>query len=181
MLKLLFIFLATQSLVTAAPKNKSNNERVAALFIKDSENGELRFLTGTNSVNQLITQSQDLLEQLRPSDSSSNTITPIYINLNGGNAATTSPTTTTGTITSTGNSGAASNSPIVGLLPQIVGQAVAAGGSGTGTSTTGTTTGNRRRVNRRGNKRRRINRNPGNRRRRRRRKPQAVVVRPQRG
>ncbi|XP_054727441.1 uncharacterized protein LOC129237067 [Anastrepha obliqua] len=184
LLNLLFIAIASQTFVAAAPKRKATDERVAAVFVKDSENGQLRFLTSTNSVNQLITQKQDLLEQLRPSNGNNNNITPIYIDLNGGTTST-SPTLSTSNSNSAILAAAASSSaPINAVLPQIVGQAVAGGAS---SSSTGTGTSSTNRFRRRGNKRRRVNVNSNKRRRRRRpakknqRKPQVVVVRPQRG
>nr|XP_014087540.1 merozoite surface antigen 2 [Bactrocera oleae] len=208
LLKLICVIALTQSLVSAAPKKKVSEEHVAALFVKDTDNGELRFLTGTSNVNQLITQGQDFLEQLRP-NSGSNNIQPIYINLNGGGIQTTSPTGTGGGGSGGGGNGGGGNggvlgavasngSPVAGLLPQIVGQAVAGGGatntsptntSPTSTSPTSTATaGNRRRIIRRVNKRRQGNRNTSKRRRNRRRPakgnkqyPKVVVVRPQRG
>lgn len=166
-------------------------------MVKDDTNGELRFLTGTSTVNQLISQQQDLLEQLRPNSGNNNNIRPIIIDLNGDNTQTTSPTVTSGN----GNNGvlgavASQTSPIGALLPQIVGQAVGGGGNGASSPTSSSSpsstsptsaTSNRRRIVRRGNKRRRVNNNSNNRRRRRRRpskknsKKQFVVVRPQRG
>ncbi|XP_018796633.1 PREDICTED: uncharacterized protein LOC108973681 [Bactrocera latifrons] len=182
LLKLVCVIALTHTLVSAAPKKKASEEHVAALFVKDTGNGELRFLTGTSNVNQLITQGQDFLEQLRP-NSGSNNIQPIYIDLNGG-VQTTSPTISTSSTGSGGNGGAigavATNaSPVADLLPQIVGQAVAGGNT---SPTTTTTAGGRRRIIRRGNKRRQ-----GNRRRNRRRPAKrnqgakVVVLRPQQG
>lgn len=177
------------------PKKKASDEHIAALFVKDSDNGELRFLTGTSNLNQLITQQQNLLEQLRPTNGANN-IRPIIIDLNGGGIETTSPTLGVGAVGGGGGSGSgngnggalgavASNaSPVADLLPQIVGQVVAGGGGGatsptttsptsptstSPTSPTAANANNRRRIVRRGNKRRQGNRNSNKRRRYRRR------------
>ncbi|XP_011186543.1 high affinity cGMP-specific 3',5'-cyclic phosphodiesterase 9A [Zeugodacus cucurbitae] len=144
LLKLICVITVTLTLVSAAPKKKTSDEHIAALFVKDSDNGELRFLTGTSSVNQLITQKQDFLEQLRPTNGANNNIRPIYIDLNGGGIETTSPTVGFGGGGGggggNGNGGvlgavASNASPVGDLLPQIVGQVVAGGGGATSPST----------------------------------------------
>ncbi|XP_017018047.1 intermembrane lipid transfer protein vps13B [Drosophila kikkawai] len=200
--------------------------RLAGIYVKDgNENGQLRFLgsgltssssTNTNSglnsaINQYITNKQDILEQLRPTGTSSVTGTGLVTGTTTGTTGTLGTTTGSGVVTTTsngaiyvnlGNSGSSSSSssssstsatnsainqaiygssPIGDLLPQIVGQAVA--GRRRPVNRRRVPAGNRRRVNKR---RGAVNNNQIQRRRRRgnnrgKNKAQVMVVRPNRG
>ncbi|XP_037932441.1 uncharacterized protein LOC119667224 [Teleopsis dalmanni] len=189
-LKVICICLLIPSFVLSASVKSSSyiqddatipdDARIAALYVKDSENGELRFLTsgtGLNSaLNQYITQKQNMLEQLRPTTATNNfgtitgsglgstgsfvtsgtgssgSVTPIIVNL-GATSATSSNTVA---------SAASASSPIADLLPQIIAQGAL---------------GNRRvvgnNVRRKVNRRRRPVGNRNN-------KPKIVLVRPNR-
>ncbi|EDW44054.1 cell wall protein IFF6 [Drosophila sechellia] len=167
--------------------------------------------TGINSaLNQYITNKQDMLEQLRPTSGATSTGTGGVTGTTTGTTSGTTSGTGTGLVTTTtngaiyvnlGNSGSSSSSsssssatnaainqviygssPVAGLLPQIVGQAVSSRVRPGGQN-------NRRRVparRRRVNKRRGSINNNNQRRRRRgnkrgKNKAQVMVVRPNRG
>ncbi|XP_061400056.1 uncharacterized protein LOC133335775 [Musca vetustissima] len=127
----------------ASTNRPANKKRLNGLYVKDSKNGELRFLASNSQINQVINQKQEFLEQLRPTTTTGtgNGVNPIIINTatvgatatatgtGTGTGTATTPVTTTGTTggTAVGGGGAANNnippSPIADLLPQIVAQA----------------------------------------------------------
>ncbi|TMW50117.1 hypothetical protein DOY81_004800 [Sarcophaga bullata] len=102
------VCLMAQTLAAAVKKVSPKEQQVAAVYIKDSNTGELRFLGGGFKTNKnldaWITQKQDFLEQLRPAvtgtgptvivptnpgtDTNTNTNTPTLTNTD-----TNSPTT----------------------------------------------------------------------------------------